>query len=60
MTCKDYQLIANALKNARDNHNPSHNTSCDIVAFHVASALESENPRFKRVTFLKACGVSND
>jgi hypothetical protein len=61
MTRKDYQLIAAALKDAREANvvytNGEHVT--DLCAVRVANALESDNPRFDRARFLAACGVAS-
>lgn len=63
MTRKDYELIARALKEAR-----MHAIRSDaeegggfwlrVVASELALALASDNPRFDRDRFLKACGVA--
>ena len=61
MTRKDYQLIASILKEDRvlffdGLHTPgqaAHALHC--TAF--ADRLQSENPRFDRARFLRACGL---
>lgn len=61
MTRKDYVLIAAALKSSqleqfRDGAQPfQHEVSCK----RVADALATDNPRFDRDRFLKACGVQS-
>lgn len=66
MTRKDYQLIAEAIREARSISPgavvvaPStryHDDGVDTAARYLASALERDNPRFDRARFLKACGV---
>lgn len=60
MTRKDYELIAAALKDARlpdpsSQHAIQHELCCKDVAY----ALQSDNPRFDRTRFLKACGLED-
>jgi hypothetical protein len=47
MTRKDYVLIADTLANL----------TLSLVAEELATALETDNPRFNRARFLDACGV---
>lgn len=59
MTRKDYELIARAIAGSA----MSIPTDAQIVqrrftATMVADALASDNPRFDREKFLKACGVA--
>lgn len=58
MTKKDYELIAAALRGARngyaDNWDPNLFRACDDCARSVASALARDNPRFDRTRFLVA------
>ncbi len=55
MTRKDYKLIAHALAVASDGmSNPSYT---QIVAV-LATALQSDNPRFDRARFYTACGIN--
>jgi hypothetical protein len=68
MTRKDYELLALHLNKARQSARASTLTSDhDTAAIKtrgvveaisaVANALASDNPRFNRDKFLKACGV---
>jgi len=56
MTRKDYELIAAAVRDARDDLAASPRTSgvVDLVAGHLATALRGTNPRFDSVRFLRA------
>jgi len=56
MTKKDYELIAQAVKEITANDYPQDRQD---KANLFATALANTNPRFNRSTFLKACGVSN-
>ena len=61
MTRKDYVLIADSIKTARDNWDgftPEAREAIDGLARSLASKLGQENPRFNRETFLTACGVN--
>ena len=66
MTRKDFQLIADALKNARANEiqmgaEAEHLVLIDItlssVAQQLANLLKETNPRFDTNRFLDACEV---
>lgn len=61
MTRKDYELIAKALYQRRlwlsDPDNPDKMLAHNGTVLHIADALASDNPRFDRARFLKACGV---
>ena len=58
MTRKDFELIANALRIARQaNQQPAHGLGIDDAAFILARDLATTNPNFDRARFLKACGV---
>lgn len=72
MTKKDYELIANAIKElnsklARDYLQAQTKDEVNRVAYamnglnltadHIASALVATNERYDRERFLKACGV---
>ena len=67
MTRKDYQLIANALFRARvdiirKEPDESHKDLTDGVGYAadwLADALASDNPRFDRAKFLRACGLAD-
>ena len=53
MTRKDFELIAKAIRDQRDQPVPD---PLDALAYRLASALFNTNPRFDRERFLKACG----
>ena len=55
MTRKDYQLIATVLKNFGLEDYPTDDR--DTIAYDLADALASDNPRFDRDRFLVAAGV---
>lgn len=59
MTKKDYELIAAAFAEARDEmaDHPGRIAGSAQVARRLASALRSTNPRFDRDRFLTACGL---
>jgi hypothetical protein len=65
MTRKDYELIARSLRDSiadiRDFNIVASRDDIDEIVSHitenVASALQSDNPRFYTARFLKACGV---
>ena len=54
MTRKDFELIANAIKEITANDYPQDRAD---KAGLFARVLETTNPRFDRVRFLTACGV---
>lgn len=56
MTKKDYELIASVLRAAITDYD--HLVVIDL-ARDFANALQADNPRFERDTFLRACGVSS-
>lgn len=58
MTRKDYELIAGAIAEARDEmvDHPGRVAGSAQVARRLGSALARDNPRFDRAGFLKACG----
>jgi len=66
MTRKDYILIAARLKIAKADAVRSEDSRAavdmcdgiDLAAEHLADALATDNPRFDRERFLKACGVA--
>jgi hypothetical protein len=58
MTRKDYQLIAAVLSNFGAGGRPV--DDCDAIAYDLADALASDNPRFDRRQFLVAAGVWAD
>jgi len=57
MTRKDYILIAAAIKGA--NAAPGYTERNSFVAYAIADALATDNARFDRERFLKACGVQS-
>jgi hypothetical protein len=59
MTRKDYILIADSIKNSRENWEgyQEGQEAIDGLARCLATKLGQENPRFNRETFLTACGV---
>ncbi len=58
MTKKDYKLIAEALKEAREESNPLEGRSgVTLAAQKLANVLRADNPRFDYKRFLEACGV---
>jgi len=60
MTKKDFELIAFVLNGLNENFKTGkYEVSLEKVCDELADALQIENPRFNRSTFLKACGVSN-
>ena len=50
MTKKDFQAVANAIANAANNETP--------LALTLADTFAAMYPRFDRVRFLVACGIS--
>ncbi|HET6725866.1 MAG TPA: hypothetical protein VFH85_07670 [Gammaproteobacteria bacterium] len=64
MTRKDYELIAAAIRSALPTalvaaDLPLLNQAHGNTALRLAAALASDNPRFDRARFLKACGVQS-
>jgi hypothetical protein len=57
MTRKDYQLIAEVFANLGQIIDIKETVAVDL-ARNLADALETDNPRFDRDRFLKACGVT--
>lgn len=62
MTRKDFQLIADAIKEARTMFpdtvsGDGARLGADAVAVELASRLRATNTRFDREKFLAACGV---
>ena len=61
MTRKDYELIAKAIADLRNATGAvmgeEFQHGAKQAAQYIASALASDNPRFDRERFLKACGV---
>ena len=50
MSRKDFQVVANAISNAATNET--------ALALTLADTFEAMYPRFDRVRFLAACGIS--
>jgi hypothetical protein len=60
MTKKDYELIAAAISGTIAEAARRGEDVADIfydLAENLATGLETDNPRFNRETFRKACGV---
>lgn len=66
MTRKDYVTLAESIRTSRHmamkyavgERQDEQLIATDRTAKHVADALQSDNPRFDRERFLKACGVT--
>jgi hypothetical protein len=63
MTRKDYELVAQAISRTTE-HDPQDEHTAEgwhaatsAVAHRLADALASDNPRFNRVRFLRACNM---
>ena len=56
MTRKDYQLIASAIKQARDESLTAKGEFAELVET-LCKALKADNVLFKREIFEKACGI---
>lgn len=66
MTKKDFELIANAMRQSRMHwikgvaaDFDSFRQGIDGAASELAHALAATNPRFDRARFLEACGVAS-
>lgn len=57
MTRKDYELIADAIKQHSAAANPDAAAAVRRVAHELTEALSADNSRFDTSRFLKACGV---
>ncbi len=57
MTRKVYILIAAAINRVVDDRTNDPETTL-ICCLNIADALATDNPRFDRERFLKACGVT--
>lgn len=53
MTKKDFELIARAFAQS------AKNDQTRTIAYRLADALATINPRFDRARFLAACGVAS-
>jgi hypothetical protein len=58
MTRKDYQLIARAIKDTRDNYYAENMAIAHVVGV-LASRLKEDNPRFDVYKFVEACGIES-
>ena len=58
MTRKHYEILAQAINNGIAGNTVAPEGDVMAVVTEVASALKAENPRFDKVKFLKACGIS--
>ena len=58
MTRKDYILIAAAIAAAKIDAMTGAEYARKCITHNIALALASDNPRFDRERFLKACGVT--
>lgn len=62
MTKKHYEAIADVLRNCVEAEKNMCNGVCTdklaYIAEHLAEYFASDNPRFNRERFLKACGVA--
>ena len=58
MSRKDFELIARVLRAQRDHATDAELWRLDQTARAFADELSATNPRFDRVRFLRACGVS--
>ena len=56
MTRKDYQLIASAIKQARDESLTAKGEFAELVET-LCNALKADNVLFKREIFERACGL---
>ena len=56
MTRKDYEIISRILITHRDDFGAKR---LERVAQDFADELQSDNPRFDRTRFLRACGVES-
>lgn len=59
MTKKDYELIAQSVRNVRGDdalNAAGQQTTCDALAVELAHQLGWDNPRFDKGKFLAACG----
>lgn len=60
MTRKDYELIALALRDAREGCvSDAQRIANSMAAQSIAQRLADENGRFDRERFLRACGVQS-
>ena len=57
MTRKDYQLIAQAICEAREHDwaTNEYNNGIDVAVYRLADWLTAENAGFNRTKFLEAC-----
>ena len=58
MTRKDYQLIADVIKQTYKNEDRQvAEVAIQNVALSLSVELKKDNPNFKPALFLKACGI---
>ncbi|HLE06457.1 MAG TPA: hypothetical protein VI790_03825 [Candidatus Nanoarchaeia archaeon] len=56
MTKKDYVLIANAIKSAKERPDYPKTDKLEIAVSYLAVDLQDDNLRFDRIKFIEACG----
>jgi hypothetical protein len=59
MTRKDYELMVAALTAVRA-ESAGDSVSYEDICRQLTTVLQRDNPRFNRIKFLSACGVSID
>lgn len=64
MTKKDFEVIAQVLRDSRPEHNGSRDAfrateQINVVSIAFADRFAQMNPRFNRAIFLRACGVAS-
>lgn len=55
LTKKHFNMIAAALRQARQHTNPDEHNTIDVVADKLAEQFAKDNPRFDELQFLEAC-----
>jgi len=59
MTKKDYELIAETLSGLQEKAiQNGHIATYEMIVENLATSLETDNPRFDRDLFFRACGVA--
>lgn len=56
MTKKDYIAIAAVIKVA---NNQGDTATCKFIARNIADVFQSDNSKFDRARFLRACGIED-
>jgi hypothetical protein len=56
VTRKDYEVIAKAIKDTRENYYAENLAIAHVVGV-LASRLKEDNPRFDVYKFVEACGI---